>query len=79
MDEVSISGLNMELDTGKTYGDYLLKLGERVRRIRAQRGMTRKILARDSEVSERYLAQLEMGRGNISINLLRQVAHAQRV
>lgn len=76
MDEVSISGLDMELDTGKTYGDYLLKLGERVRRIRAQRGMTRKILARDSEVSERYLAQLEMGRGNISINLLRQVAHA---
>ena len=38
--------------------------------------MTRKILARDSEVSERYLAQLEAGQGNISIALLRQVAHA---
>ena len=55
---------------------YLAKLGERVRTIRAQRGMTRKILARDSKVSERYLAQLELGQGNISINLLRQIAHA---
>lgn len=55
---------------------YLHKLGTRVRNARARRGMTRKILARDSGVSERYLAQLEAGRGNISIALLRQVAHA---
>ena len=48
----------------------------RVRKARARRGMTRKILARDSGVSERYLAQLEAGLGNISIALLRQVAHA---
>ena len=51
-------------------------LGERVRETRARRGMTRKILARDSEVSERYLAQLETGQGNISILLLRQIASA---
>ena len=38
--------------------------------------MTRKILARDSGVSERYLAQLESGRGNASILLLRQIAAA---
>ncbi len=37
---------------------YLAGLGERVRQFRARRGMTRKILARDSGVSERYLAQL---------------------
>jgi XRE family aerobic/anaerobic benzoate catabolism transcriptional regulator len=55
---------------------YLRALGERIREARARRGMTRKILARDSEVSERYLAQLEAGQGNISIALLRQVAHA---
>ena len=55
----------------------LLRLvGERVREARARRGMTRKILARDSGVSERYLAQLETGQGNISILLLRQIAHA---
>jgi XRE family aerobic/anaerobic benzoate catabolism transcriptional regulator len=51
-------------------------VGERVREARARRGMTRKILARDSGVSERYLAQLEAGHGNISIVLLRQVARA---
>src|ERR1700691_4485358 len=56
--------------------DYLRLLGERVRNARARRGMTRKILARDSGVSDRYLAQLESGQGNISIILLRQVAQA---
>jgi XRE family aerobic/anaerobic benzoate catabolism transcriptional regulator len=55
---------------------YLRQLGERIREARARRGMTRKILARDSGVSERYLAQLETGHGNISIILLRQVAQA---
>jgi XRE family aerobic/anaerobic benzoate catabolism transcriptional regulator len=58
------------------HSDYLTVLGERVRAARARRGMTRKILARDSGVSERYLAELEAGRGNISIALLRQVAEA---
>jgi XRE family aerobic/anaerobic benzoate catabolism transcriptional regulator len=38
--------------------------------------MTRKILARDSGVSERYLAQLESGQGNVSILLLRDIAQA---
>jgi XRE family transcriptional regulator, aerobic/anaerobic benzoate catabolism transcriptional regulator len=55
---------------------YLRLLGDRIREARARRGMTRKILARDSKVSERYLAQLEAGHGNISIVLLRQIAHA---
>lgn len=55
---------------------YLKLLGERVRQTRARRGMTRKLLARDSGVSERYLAQLETGQGNISILLLRQIADA---
>jgi XRE family aerobic/anaerobic benzoate catabolism transcriptional regulator len=56
--------------------DYLRSIGERVRATRARRGMTRKLLARDSGVSERYLAQLETGQGNISILLLRQIATA---
>ena len=55
---------------------YLALLGERVRETRARRGMTRKLLARDSGVSERYLAQLETGQGNISILLLRHIARA---
>lgn len=63
-----------EGETGEA--EYLRLLGERIREARARRGMTRKILARDSKVSERYLAQLETGQGNISIVLLRQIAHA---
>jgi XRE family aerobic/anaerobic benzoate catabolism transcriptional regulator len=55
---------------------FLKLLGERVRETRANRGMTRKILARDSGVSERYLAQLEGGQGNVSILLLRDIAQA---
>lgn len=53
-------------------------LGERVRTLRAHRRMTRKVLARDSGVSERYLAQLEHGQGNISVVLLARVAAALR-
>ena len=53
-------------------------LGERVRTLRGHRGMTRKSLAQDSNVSERYLAQLEQGRGNISVVLLARVAAALR-
>src|ERR1700731_2357363 len=56
--------------------DYLCRLGERVREERARRGMTRRILARDSGLSERYLAQLESGKGNLSIKLLRRVGGA---
>jgi len=51
-------------------------LGDRVRTLRSHRGMTRKTLARDSGVSERYLAQLEQGQGNISVVLLARVAAA---
>jgi XRE family aerobic/anaerobic benzoate catabolism transcriptional regulator len=55
---------------------YLRRLGERVRTLRNQRGMTRKALARHAKVSERYLAQLEAGLGNGSIVLLRRIARA---
>jgi XRE family aerobic/anaerobic benzoate catabolism transcriptional regulator len=41
--------------------------------------MTRRILAHDAKVSERYLAQLEGGQGNISIALLRRVALAMGI
>jgi XRE family aerobic/anaerobic benzoate catabolism transcriptional regulator len=55
---------------------YLRRLGERVRTLRNQRGMTRKALAQHADVSERYLAQLEAGLGNGSIVLLRRIARA---
>jgi XRE family aerobic/anaerobic benzoate catabolism transcriptional regulator len=55
---------------------FLAGLGERVRTLRARRGMTRRLLAQHSGVSERYIAQMEAGRGNASILLLRAVAGA---
>ena len=55
---------------------FLHLLGERVRTMRTRRGMSRKVLARDSEISERYLAQLEAGEANCSIVLLRRIAKA---
>ncbi len=54
----------------------LVALGERVRHLRARRGLTRKTLARTADVSERHLANLEYGIGNASILVLQQVATA---
>jgi XRE family transcriptional regulator, aerobic/anaerobic benzoate catabolism transcriptional regulator len=56
--------------------EFLTELGARVRRIRALRGMSRKVLAEASDISERYIAQLESGMGNLSVLLLRRVARA---
>jgi len=65
-----------KLAPSRTADAYLLRLGERVRTLRNQRGMTRKALAQHAKVSERYLAQLEVGKGNCSIVLLRRIARA---
>ena len=55
---------------------FLVSLGERVRSLRARRGMTRKAVAVAADVSERHLANLEYGEGNASILVLLQVAGA---
>jgi XRE family aerobic/anaerobic benzoate catabolism transcriptional regulator len=55
---------------------FLVTLGERVRALRARRGMTRKAVAIAADVSERHLANLEYGIGNASILVLLQVAGA---
>jgi XRE family transcriptional regulator, aerobic/anaerobic benzoate catabolism transcriptional regulator len=73
---VGDAAANTKAEVGNGETAYLRLLGDRIREARARRGMTRKILARDSKVSERYLAQLEAGHGNVSIVLLRQIAQA---
>jgi XRE family aerobic/anaerobic benzoate catabolism transcriptional regulator len=55
---------------------FLRTFGERIRAERARRGMSRKLLAHHAGISERYITQIESGKGNISIILLRQVAAA---
>ena len=58
---------------------FLSFLGKRVRALRARRGITRKMMAHEANVSERHLAQLEAGDGNVSIVLLRRIASALNV
>ncbi|HEX8617118.1 MAG TPA: helix-turn-helix transcriptional regulator, partial [Thermoanaerobaculia bacterium] len=55
---------------------FLHAFGERIRAERARRGMSRKLLAHHAGISERYITQIESGKGNISIVLLRHVAAA---
>ena len=58
--------------------EFLVLLGDRVREMRALRDMSRRELARKSRVSQRYIAQIEAGKGNVSIMLLLRIAHAIR-
>jgi len=71
--------MNAPLTVQQQEDAYLARLGERVRTWRTEHGMSRKTLALASGVSERYLAQLEAGEGNISVLLLRKVARAMGV
>ena len=57
----------------------MAELGARVRAWRARRGMTRKALAADSGLSERFLADVESGKGNVSINSLEAAARALNI
>jgi len=59
-----------------TENDFLSSLGKRVRQLRNGREMTRKMVSQQADVSERHLAQLEAGEGNVSIVLLRRIAAA---
>lgn len=58
---------------------YIARIGEQIKIIRSRRGMIRKDLSKHSDVSERYLAQAETGKANISIALLWRIAHAMDV
>ncbi len=71
---MSLDISNKAIATGK---DPLLeRLGRRVKLLRARRGMPRRILAETADVSERHLANLESGIGNVSVLVLQQVANA---
>jgi len=55
---------------------YLEAVGQAVRSHRERRGWSRRELAAQSGVSERFLAQLEAGQGNISLRRFAEVAHS---
>lgn len=65
----------MQTDS-KERSPFLTEMGERVRQLRARRGMTRKALSLAADVSERHLANLEQGQGNVSVLVLLQLTQA---
>lgn len=74
---VSATGTALSLAIENDTADDLLHLtGLRVRGLRNVLGISRRELAVASAVSERHIAQLELGRGNISIVLLDRIAGA---
>src|SRR6478672_613861 len=71
-----LTDLPADFAFGADKDPFLIALGERTRALRARRGLTRKSLAKAADVSERHLANVEMGVGNASIQFLRQLAQA---
>lgn len=55
---------------------FLVSLGEHVRALRAKVAMTRKQLSQATRISERHLANLEAGTGNVSVLILVELARA---
>ena len=63
-------------DADSKRSPFLESMGERVRTLRSRKGMTRRAVALAADVSERHLANLEYGTGNVSVLVLLQVANA---
>ena len=64
------------LEAGREEASFVAEIGRLVRLGRAKRGITRRQLAADSGLSERYLAQIEGGQGNPSAIVLNTLARA---
>jgi len=56
--------------------ELLVQVGRRVRALRGQRGWSRRELSERCGLSERFLAQVETGRGNLSLKSLAEIAAA---
>jgi XRE family transcriptional regulator, aerobic/anaerobic benzoate catabolism transcriptional regulator len=64
------------LDEKQDKHPFLIALGERLKSLRARKGITRKALSQAASVSERHLANLEYGTGNASVLVLLQISQA---
>lgn len=79
MPENALMPQNNQPTDAISYTEYMSQIADLVREMRAQRGMTRKDLSKQSDISERYLAQVETGKANISIALLWRLAASMGV
>ena len=57
----------------------LSKIGQNIRKYRAQRGITRESLANKSNISLRYLALIESGKGNPTLIVLKNISTAMNM
>jgi XRE family transcriptional regulator, aerobic/anaerobic benzoate catabolism transcriptional regulator len=73
--DFSVTG-PLDADSGRGEEGFIRMVGDRVRTARSRKGISRKSLSESSGVSQRYLAQLEGGSGNVSIALLKRIAAA---
>jgi XRE family aerobic/anaerobic benzoate catabolism transcriptional regulator len=64
------------VDIAGSEAEFLAELGERVRTSRMRCDLSRRELGRRSGISERYIAQIEAGKGNVSVVLLLRIALA---
>jgi XRE family transcriptional regulator, aerobic/anaerobic benzoate catabolism transcriptional regulator len=71
-----MTGTASARDGGDRASGLIAALGGRVRDARARMGLSRRALSERSGVSQRYLAQIESGHGNVSILILVHVADA---
>ena len=55
---------------------YLRHVAQRIREQRQAKGMSRRELAEATGLSDRYVTQVESGRGNVSVLVLRKLARA---
>ena len=75
-DKATIDDYSVANGEAEAKNPLLIGFGERLRTLRARRGLTRKAVAAAADVSERYLANLEHGTGNASFLILMQIARA---
>lgn len=70
------NGTEFRIDTDNERDNFLTIVGARVKSRRNRARISRRVLSERSGVSERFLAQLEHGKGNISIVRLKAIADA---
>ena len=75
-DKATVDDYSVANGEAEAKNPLLIGFGERLRTLRARRGLTRKAVAAAADVSERYLANLEHGTGNASFLILMQIAKA---
>ncbi len=70
----TICYFNPTSDHGEVEADFLVRLGLRIRRLRARQGWTQAVLAERVGIDRSFLADVERGKRNISILNLALVA-----